>query len=52
MESVYSMDGDVGNLPEARKLADKYGGILIVDEAHGIGTIGKTGRGIEEHYDW
>lgn len=46
------MDGDIGNLPAARKLADKYGGILICDEAHGLGTIGKTGRGIEEHFDW
>ena len=52
MESVYSMDGDIGDLPAARNFSDKYGGFLIIDEAHGLGTIGKTGRGIEEHYDY
>ncbi len=52
MESVYSMDGDVGDLPSCRALADKYDAWVIVDEAHGIGTIGKTGRGIEEHYEY
>jgi len=52
MESVYSMDGDIGDLPAARKFSDKFGAFLIVDEAHGLGTIGKTGRGIEEHYDY
>lgn len=46
------MDGDIGNLPEARALADEYKGILILDEAHSLGTIGKTGRGTEEHYDY
>lgn len=46
------MDGDIGDLPAARKLADKYNGILICDEAHSLGTIGKTGRGTEEHYDY
>jgi 7-keto-8-aminopelargonate synthetase-like enzyme len=52
IESVYSMDGDVGDLPAARKLADKYNGLIIMDEAHGVGAIGKTGRGGEEYYDW
>lgn len=51
IESVYSMDGDIGNLPEARKLCDKYNTLLICDEAHGLGTIGKTGRGLEEYYN-
>ena len=46
------MDGDIGNLPVARKLADKYGATLIMDEAHGMGTIGKTGRGAEEYYNY
>ena len=52
IESVYSMDGDIGDLPTARKLADKYGATLIMDEAHGMGTIGKTGRGAEEHFNY
>lgn len=46
------MDGDVGYLDQARALADKYKGILVLDEAHSIGTVGKTGRGTEELYDY
>jgi len=46
------MDGDICDLPAARALADKYNAILIMDEAHGIGCIGKTGRGGEEHFDY
>lgn len=42
------MDGDIGNLKEARILCDKYNCLLVVDEAHGLGTLGKTGRGLEE----
>lgn len=45
IESLYSMDGDIGNLPIARQLCNKYNALLILDEAHGLGTIGKTGRG-------
>jgi len=52
IEGVYSMDGDIGNLPEARRLADKYKATLILDEAHSLGAIGKTGRGTEEYYDY
>jgi 7-keto-8-aminopelargonate synthetase-like enzyme len=52
IEGVYSMDGDIGDLPIARKLTDKYKGILILDEAHSTGAIGKTGRGAEEHYGY
>jgi 7-keto-8-aminopelargonate synthetase-like enzyme len=52
IEGVYSMDGDIGNLPEARRIADKYNGTLILDEAHSLGAIGKTGRGTEEHFDY
>ena len=51
IESVYSMDGDIGILPDARKLCDQYNMLLICDEAHGMGTIGKTGRGLEEFYN-
>jgi 7-keto-8-aminopelargonate synthetase-like enzyme len=52
IEGVYSMDGDIGNLPEARRLADKYKATLLLDEAHSLGAIGKSGRGTEEYYDY
>jgi 7-keto-8-aminopelargonate synthetase-like enzyme len=52
IEGVYSMDGDIGNLPEARRIADKYKATLILDEAHSLGAIGKTGRGTEEYYNY
>ncbi len=52
IEGVYSMDGDVGFLDQARALSDKYKGLLILDEAHSLGAIGKTGHGTEEMYDW
>jgi 7-keto-8-aminopelargonate synthetase-like enzyme len=48
IESVYSMDGDFTNLPLVKKYADEYECRIILDEAHGIGTLGETGRGIEE----
>ena len=52
IEGVYSMDGDVGFLDQARTLSDKYNATLILDEAHSVGAIGKTGRGAEEMYDY
>ncbi len=51
IEGVYSTDGDIANLPPVIKLKQKYKTLLMVDEAHSIGTIGKTGRGISEYYD-
>jgi len=50
VDAVYSMDGDVSNLPEISHLAKKYKAKLMVDEAHSIGVLGKTGHGIEEHF--
>lgn len=50
-DSVFSMDGDIMDLPRTRELCDKYGARLMVDEAHSIGSLGKTGHGIEEHFD-
>ena len=50
IDAVYSMDGDIANLPEISRLAKKYNAKLMVDEAHSIGVIGKTGHGIEEHF--
>lgn len=50
VDAVFSMDGDVINLPEVSRLCDEYGAYLMVDEAHSIGVLGKTGHGIEEHF--
>ncbi|HLF03271.1 MAG TPA: aminotransferase class I/II-fold pyridoxal phosphate-dependent enzyme [Anaerolineales bacterium] len=50
VDAVFSMDGDVVNLPRVAELCRKYGAWLMVDEAHSIGVLGKTGRGIEEHF--
>jgi glycine C-acetyltransferase len=50
VDAVFSMDGDIINLPEVSRLCDKYGAMLMVDEAHSLGVLGETGRGIEEHF--
>jgi 7-keto-8-aminopelargonate synthetase and related enzymes len=50
VESLYSMDGDIANLPELLKLKDEFQSWLLVDEAHSIGVLGKTGRGVCEHF--
>jgi len=49
-DSVFSMDGDIMDLPTTRRLCDRYGARLMVDEAHSVGTLGATGHGIEEHF--
>jgi glycine C-acetyltransferase len=50
-DSVFSMDGDVMDLPATKALCERYGARLMVDEAHSIGSLGRTGHGIEEHFD-
>ena len=50
-DAVFSMDGDVLDLPKTVELCKKYNAWLMVDEAHSVGVLGKTGRGIEEHFD-
>jgi len=50
VDGVYSMEGDVANLPEISRLAKKYNAKVMVDEAHSIGVLGKTGHGIEEYF--
>lgn len=49
-DSVFSMEGDVANLPAIVDLAKKYNATVMVDEAHGIGVFGEGGRGACQHY--
>lgn len=50
IEGVYSMDGDICDLPAYIELKKKYGCMLMVDEAHSFGIVGATGRGVAEHH--
>ncbi|HLE28030.1 MAG TPA: aminotransferase class I/II-fold pyridoxal phosphate-dependent enzyme [Anaerolineales bacterium] len=50
VDAVFSMDGDIMDLPRTAELCRKYGAWLMVDEAHSIGVLGRTGRGVEEHF--
>ncbi len=49
-DGVFSMEGDVANLPEIVRLAKKYNASVMVDEAHGIGVFGRGGRGTCDHF--
>ena len=49
-DGVFSMDGDVTPLPEIVAVAKKYGATIMLDDAHGFGVLGKTGKGTEEHF--
>jgi glycine C-acetyltransferase len=50
VDAVFSMDGDIINLPEVSRLCRQYGALLMVDEAHSLGVLGQAGHGIEEHF--
>ncbi|MBA2113700.1 glycine C-acetyltransferase [Bremerella alba] len=50
-DGVFSMDGYICNLPDLCELADKYGAMVMVDDSHAVGFMGKTGRGTHEHHD-
>ncbi len=50
IEGVYSMDGDIPDLRKCLELKKKHQTFLMIDEAHSIGTLGKSGRGIVEHF--
>ncbi|MBE2198502.1 MAG: aminotransferase class I/II-fold pyridoxal phosphate-dependent enzyme [Anaerolinea sp.] len=49
-DAVFSMDGDIINLPEVHRLCREYDAYLMIDEAHSIGVLGETGHGIEEYF--
>ena len=49
-DGVFSMEGSIAELKTMRELCDKYGALLIVDDSHGTGVMGETGRGTHEHY--
>jgi glycine C-acetyltransferase len=51
IDGVYSQDGDLSKLPEIIALCRKHDALLMVDDAHGIGVMGKNGRGTAEHFD-
>lgn len=50
VDGVFSMEGDLANLPEIVKLAEKYKANIMVDDAHGLGVVGKNGRGTADHF--
>lgn len=49
-DGVFSMDGDIGPLPHLCELAEKYGAIMMVDDAHASGVLGRNGRGTIDHF--
>jgi glycine C-acetyltransferase len=50
-DGVFSMDGDIGPLPGLCDLAEKYGAIMMVDDAHASGVLGRNGRGTVDHFN-
>jgi len=51
VDSIYSADGTVVNLPRARQICDEFDVEIVMDEAHSLGTLGATGHGIEEYFN-
>jgi glycine C-acetyltransferase len=49
-DGVFSMEGDLAKLPEIVELAREFGAVVIVDDSHGVGVLGDTGRGTVEHF--
>jgi glycine C-acetyltransferase len=50
-DGVFSMDGDIANLPAIKRLAKVYNAAVIIDDAHALGVIGRSGRGTAEYFD-
>jgi len=51
VDGVFSMEGDMSNIPEVVRIAKKYKARMMVDDAHGVGVLGKKGRGTCEHFN-
>ncbi len=49
-DGVFSMEGDLAKLPDILELARAHGAVVIVDDSHGTGVVGQTGRGVAEHF--
>lgn len=49
-DAVFSMDGDLADLPAILKLAEQFDALLVIDDAHGFGVLGETGRGSLQHF--
>jgi glycine C-acetyltransferase len=50
-DGVFSMDGDIAPLPDLVEVADKHGAIMMIDDAHASGVLGRGGRGTVDHFD-
>ncbi len=50
-DGVFSMEGDIVKLPDVVELSRNYGASIILDDSHGVGVMGKTGRGVAEYFD-
>ncbi len=51
VDGIFSMEGDIANIPEICRLAKKYGSSVMVDEAHSLGVLGKRGEGASGHFN-
>src|SRR5439155_484383 len=51
VDGVYSMEGDIADLPGLLRVCQKYGAALAVDDAHSVGVLGPNGDGTAAHYD-
>src|SRR5690606_2990439 len=49
-DGVFSMEGDLGKLDEIRAICNEFDALLVVDDSHGTGVMGKTGRGTHEYF--
>ena len=50
VDGVYSMEGHIASLPQLASLAERHGALLVVDDAHGFGVLGRDGRGTADHF--
>jgi 8-amino-7-oxononanoate synthase len=51
VDGIFSMEGDICNLPEITRLANKYEALVMVDDAHALGVIGENGKGTASHFN-